>query len=332
MFHSRSRASGGTGDTMGVVTFFWLNFHLPYTCRHSGMCCSSGWPIPVERSKVPFIEEAIARDTIPLRVVPWLTPDPTAPEDVGGVLGLRENGHCVFFETGRPGCAVHGVKPSACVHFPYVCLIDPRGVRVNLSHFCPTATALLFEHRGPIEIVEGPNPLEGADALEGLDARDALPPARSETQLMSWNEFTEWERFRVSTARVEEWNEQDLVLFERARASVPAPWSWQPAPEGISGAWWSGVAPVWHRYDDVCTRYVAAKIFGSWSGYLGNGIESITETANLAAAVLRVECARQCLFFGRALDKEMMSEAVRQSDLLLVHYAEPSLLAGASTH
>ena len=128
------------------------------------------------------------------------------------------------------------------------------------------------------------------------------------------------------STRVDEWNEEDLVFFERARAAVPAPWAWPAAPEGISGAWWSGVAPVWHRYDDVCTRYVAAKIFGSWSAFLGNGIESVTTTASLAAAVLRVECARQCHFFGRPLDKEMMSEAVRQSDLLLVHYAEPSRL------
>ena len=133
---------------MRVVTFFWLNFHLPYACRQSGMCCTSGWPIPVERARVPLIQRAIAADTIPLRVVSWLSAEEGAPDEVAGTLALRENGHCVFFEAGRPGCAIHGVKPSACVHFPYVCLIDPRGVRVNLSHFCPTSTALLFEHRG----------------------------------------------------------------------------------------------------------------------------------------------------------------------------------------
>ena len=39
------------------VKFFWLNFHLPYACRHSGMCCTSGWPIPVEQARVAAIEE-----------------------------------------------------------------------------------------------------------------------------------------------------------------------------------------------------------------------------------------------------------------------------------
>lgn len=322
------------------MKFFWLNFHLNYACRQSGMCCTSGWPIPVERARVPLIEDVIAREAIPLRVVPWLTPDTDAPQEIAGTLALRDNGHCVFFEAGRPGCSIHGVKPSACVHFPYVCLIDQRGVHVNLSHFCPTVTSMLFEHRGPIEIVEGPNPLPDADALEGLDARDALPPAFAEAtagrpqgkpRLMSFEEFSEWERFRVSTARIDEWNDEDLALFEVARAAVPAPWTWQPVPPSITSGWWSGVAPMWHRFTDVCTMYAAAKIFGSWSAYLGNGIGSVTRTAALASAVLRVESARQCLINGRALDRELMSEAIRQSDLLLVHYADPSLLAIAST-
>ena len=68
-------------------------------------------------------------------------------------------------------------RPS-CAHFPYVCLIDQRGVHVTLSHYCPTATALLFEHSGPIEIVEGPSPIAELDMLEGLDARDALAARR----------------------------------------------------------------------------------------------------------------------------------------------------------
>jgi hypothetical protein len=48
----------------------WLNFHVAYACRDSGMCCTSGWPIPVERDRVDLIEQAIAKKSIPLRVVP----------------------------------------------------------------------------------------------------------------------------------------------------------------------------------------------------------------------------------------------------------------------
>ena len=111
------------------MKFFWLNFQLPYACRHSGVCCTSGWPIPVEKRGVPAIEETIARTAIPLRVEPWLVTSPDLPDDVAGTLALRENGHCVFFEAGRPGCAIHQVKPASCAHFPFVFLFDQRGVR-----------------------------------------------------------------------------------------------------------------------------------------------------------------------------------------------------------
>ena len=158
------------------MKFFWLNFHLPYACRHSGLCCTSGWPIPVEHARVTAIEESIARDVIPLTVMPWIVPESDMPEDVAGTLALRDNAHCVFFEAGRPGCAIHGVKPASCAHFPFVCLFDQRGVHVTLSHYCPTSTALLFEHSGPIAIVEGPSPLAEVDHVEGLDASEALPP------------------------------------------------------------------------------------------------------------------------------------------------------------
>lgn len=301
------------------------------------MCCTSGWPIPIERARVAQIEDAIAREVIPLRVVPWLAPDAEAPEDVAGTLALRPNDHCVFFEAGKPGCAIHAVKPAACVHFPHVCLIDQRGVRVNLSHYCPTAAAMLFEASGPVAIVDGPSPIPGGGALEGLDARDALPPrdvttddAASALRLMTLDEFSVWERDAIAAARMLEWQDDDLDWFERARAAVPLPWTWQGAPANVSSIWWSAVAPRWHWFEEALTRYAAAKIFASWSVYMGDGLIAAQTTARMAAAVLRVESARQCAIFGRALDRELMIEAIRQSDLLLVHYADPSLLAGTS--
>jgi Fe-S-cluster containining protein len=313
------------------MKFFWLNFHTPYACRDSGMCCSSGWPIPVERARVPAIEQAIAGKVIPLRVEPWLTPDQDAPDDTAGVLSLRDNGHCVFFEAGRSGCAIHDVKPAACVHFPYACLIDQRGASVTLSHYCPTAVSLLFEHRDPIAIVEGPPPIGGPDDLEGLDARDSLPPVSSDgKRLLSFDELSAWERDQIVHARIGDLHADDVMLFDRARAAVPAPWAWPEAPDHLDGVWYTLVAPRWARFDDVLDRYAAAKVFASWSLYLGNGLEAAAQTARIAAAVLRIEAARQCLITGRLFDRELLTEAIRQSDLLLVHYADPSLLAAAA--
>lgn len=315
------------------MKFFWLNFHVPYACRNSGMCCTSGWPIPVERARVPAIEDAIATKVIPLRIEPWVARDGSEPEDIAGILALRSNGHCVFFEAGRPGCSIHEVKPSGCVHFPYVCLIDQRGVHVTLSHYCPTAAAVLFEHDGPIEIVEADPPMGNGDDIEGLDARDALPPVSAEAKqrLMSFDELTAWEREQIRTARIGELEPEDVALFDRARSAVPQPWEWPAAPEHLEGVWSTAVAPRWHRFADVLTRYAAAKIFASWSLYLGDGLEAAAQTARIASAVLRIEAARQCAFFGRPLDRELLTEAIRQTDLLLVHYADPQLLAAMSS-
>jgi Fe-S-cluster containining protein len=322
------------------VKFFWLNFQRPYACRHSGLCCTSGWPIPVEPARLGGIEASIARSSIPLRVHPWLVSGPDLPDDVAGTLALRDNAHCVFFEAGRPGCAIHDVKPASCAHFPFVCLFDQRGVHVTLSHYCPTSTALLFEHHGPIEIVEGPSPIPDLEMLEGLDAREGLPPtfakatvgkpaAADRPRLMSFEELSAWERDRVAHARIDELQADDVAMFDRARAAVPQPLTWPDAPEQLESLWFSQVAPAWPHFADVLTRYAAAKVFGSWSLYLGDGVAAADATARMAHAVLRVECARQCRAFGRPLDRELVSNAIGQADLLLVHYADPEKLASA---
>jgi Fe-S-cluster containining protein len=325
------------------VKFFWLNFHLPYACRHSGMCCTSGWPIPVERARVAAIDGRIAANVIPLRAEPWLTTAANLPEDFAGTLAMTDNAHCVFFEAGRPGCAIHDAKPASCAHFPFVCLFDQRGVHVTLSHFCPTSASLLFEHSGPIEIVEGPSPLPEIDMLEGLDASEALPPtfakatvgkpgtAASQPRLMSWEELSEWERDRVLNARIDELQADDVEAFDRAREAVPLPLSWPEAPDQLESIWYAQVAPAWPHFEDVLTRYAAAKAFASWSLYLGDGVGAADATARIAHAVLRVECARQCRAFGRPLDRELLMNAIEQSDLLLVHYADPETLATSST-
>ena len=322
------------------MKYFWLNFHVPYACRDSGMCCTAGWPIPVERSRVTAIEEAISRNVIPLRVQPWLLSGADAPDEVAGILAARDNGHCVFFEAGRPGCSIHDVKPAGCRHFPYLCLIDQRGVHVSLSHYCPTAASLLFEHRGPVAIVEGPAP-PGDDDVEGMDARESLPPTfatatvgkpgKAQPRLMSWDELSAWEREEVSRVKIDELQDEDVALFHQARLAVPAPWGWPEPPEHLSEIWWSQVAPAWVHFDEALANYAAAKVFASWSLYLGDGVKAAGHSARIASAVLRIETARQCALFHRPLDRELMIEAIRQSDLLLVHYADPGLLAAASS-
>lgn len=237
---------------MRAVTYFWLNFHLSYRCRHSGACCTAGWPIPIEP------ERAIG-----------LGHSGTLPQQPGGA--------CLFHD-GR--CTVYQHRPMSCVHFPYVCLIDARGVRVTLSHFCPTAASLLFEHHGPIAIVEGPPPVAGLEIPEGLDARESLPPLRKPGVLMSFEEFTNWEKNELTTL---------------ARLAGDSP-----------------LAPV-------IERFLAAKLFASWAAYQDDGINAIRESVGVARRVLGGEIETACREAGRSLDAALLLTAIRQADLRLLH-------------
>jgi hypothetical protein len=226
--------------------------------------------------------------------------------DEGGVLPRDEHGSCVLYN-GR--CTAHEHRPLSCVHFPYVCLIDARGVHVTLSHYCPTAASLLFEHDGPIEIVEGPSPVPALDIPEGLDARECLPPlavsssspkssafaeATADRQapsprLMSWAEFSEWER-------------NELKTLGALTAGLPFP--------------------------SVIERYLAAKLFASWAAYHADGITAVRRAVGAAHAVLQEEMTNAANDAGRPIDAGLLTHAIRQADLRLVHAAsscEPHL-------
>ncbi len=231
---------------------------------------------------------------------------------------------------------MYPARPSSCAHFPFVCLIDPRGVHVTLSHYCPTAAAMLVAHDGPVEIVEGPSPVAGFEIPEGLDARESLPPLVADgpasgavPRLMSWDEFSAWERAAIGAGAVTA-DPPAIALFAQARAAVPAPWSWAEAPADLERTWRALVAPAWSVLAPVAERYRAAKVFASWAAYTDEGLAAVLRVADIADAVLKVEAVRQCATAGRVLDVELLTAAIRQSDLLLVHYADGWVLSSGA--
>jgi hypothetical protein len=302
---------------------YWLSFHAPYRCRHSGACCSSGWDIPIEKTRVAPVARAIddGRIVAPVR---WLRSAEGAPEDVGGVLATDGNGRCVF-RSDR--CAIHAALghsalPAACQHFPRVVLINPRGMFVTLSHYCPTAAALLIADEGPATIVEGARALPGDAMPEGLDARDALPPLRSPRMLMDYDGYSAWERELVyaltttgdpgkvvTDAMGRALSRSDIDLFDVARLSVPAPYVWPAAGIACGDLATASARPV--------GRFLAAHAFACWMAYQGNGLRSIAMYLRLVLAVLRVEAARH----------DSLLDAIRQSDLLLRHLVDRDMLA-----
>lgn len=136
----------------------------------------------------------------------WLVERADAPAGMAGTL-RQARGACIFHRPrrgradGRPGpfeCAVHATLgpealPATCQHFPRVCLIDDGGVRVSLSHVCPTALDLLLQHQGPLTIVAGPPAVPGRAVPEGLDVRGDWPPRLTARVLMDAEGFAAWE-------------------------------------------------------------------------------------------------------------------------------------------
>jgi hypothetical protein len=86
------------------------------------------------------------------------------------------------------------------------------------------------------------------------------------------------------------------------------------------------VKPRWNALTPMVNRYVAAKAFASWTAYQWRDVRTHIAELYLASSVLRIECARAALRLERALDREVLLEAVRSSDLLLMHLVDRDAL------
>jgi len=324
------------------MTTFWLSTHVGYACRHTGVCCSSRWPIPIERDRAARVQGALDSGFVPAHPIDWLEGHARAPEEMAGVLALQASGACVFHHTNarpddatRGRCGIHAMRPASCEHFPFVCVTDARGVHVTLSHYCPTAADLLFTETAPVTVVAGPPVLGDGRLPEGLDAREALPPVavdRPEAVDLStgaWPPGRRWAAPRLRafiTALADDRHipdAPDLPLFEAAVAAVPPELSW-PAPiDDTLRVWHERVAPAWSRWTPVVGRYLAARAHASWAMCLGRGPADVAHAVAVARAVLQVEVVRACADPAALLDAERLKAAIRRADLLLVHYADP---------
>jgi hypothetical protein len=99
------------------------------------------------------------------------------------------------------------------------------------------------------------------------------------------------------------------------------------APEGLGDADDRWVQPAWPSLARPVRRWLAAKAFASWLALQGEGLRTAVLGLRVALGVLRAEAARGCTGAGRRLDAELLKEAFRRADLLLVHLADPEALA-----
>lgn len=299
---------------------FSLSIHADYRCRNSGACCTAGWPIPIADESKQRIEAA-ARDgrlTVPQAGsrTPLFTMAPDGKWSAG-----EDRGACVFYEAGTTGlCAIHrqlgeAHLPPSCRHFPRVALLDARGISVTLSHYCPTAAAMLFRDDVPLAIVSNPPAFPEPAAYEGLDARHVLPPLLRPGLLWDFDGYSRWEHEAVALlARDDMVPENALRMLKTVALEIEA---WQPGsvplqdhvasafsrlqyPRGGDSRWGASARAV--------NRYLAARLFASWVPYKSTRLLALVEDVSRAHDVLTREAGSQDLL-----------AAIRATDLRIVH-------------
>jgi len=160
----------------------------------------------------------------------------------------------------------------------------PQPLVCDSSHFCPTAAALLFEAGDlwpAVGIVDAPPALTGVGPLDGLDARSVWPPLLRPGVLMDLESYDAWERLGVELLMRE--GVAPDVSLDALASTTNRITAWSPG----------GPAPLLHAVRDAfgmlsppptavldvdrsaLKRWLAARLFGNWIAYQGNGLQAI---------------------------------------------------------
>jgi Fe-S-cluster containining protein len=89
---------------------------------------------------------------------------------------------------------------------------------------------------------------------------------------------------------------------------------------------WRQIAPWWHQVDAVLRAYLAARLFGNWIAYYGQGLHVVVEYLQVALAVVKMEAAKDAAHTPSS-PCQTVTAAIRNADLLLVHLSDPKTLA-----
>lgn len=176
------------------------------------------------------------------------------------------------------------------------------------------------------EIVDAPPALTDVGPLDGLDAREAWPPLLRPGVMMDLESYDAWERLGIelltrertapgaaldalaaTTGRIAAWSPGGTTpLLHAVRGAFP------PAPRlrGASGAR-TPPAAILDPYETALKRWLAARLFGNWIAYQGDGLHAIVRYLQGCLTTFTTELARD----------GSPREAIRRSDLLIVHHS-----------
>jgi len=125
------------------------------------------------------------------------------------------------------------------------------------------------------------------------------------------------------------WDEE-RALRRMARESLTPPFTWPGDPDDLEAAW-IHLSEGWTARAGIINRFLAAHAFASWMDYQGDGVLCGIRRVRLALAVLRAEALRPARAENDELTDGTLMQAIRQTDLLLVHLIDRQRLSAAMT-
>jgi len=234
----------------------------------------------------------------------------------------------------------------------------PQSVSVSLSHYCPTAAAMLFREDAAFELIEGPAAFPEDWPFEGLDARNSYSPLLRPGVLLGFDGLEAFEEASISTL-----SEPDALRgLDRLAAAVETARQWTPASgpliDLIHGAFKEAAGspdrgaedptellqaslargtpppPTLPRFrnstleilpftDLALRRYLAARLIASWIMFQGSDLRSVTRYLGLCLDAAALFAGGSNLVDERG----RWTEGFRMADLWLLHHCDPDRLA-----
>ena len=259
--------------------------------------------------------------------------------------------------------------PVSCRHFPRVILRDPRGTLISLSHYCPTAAALLLRPDARLDVVAPGPSLRVREPVEGLDAREALPPLVHPRMLADLDGYQAWERAVVDTLASAVPAGRALDLVETATENIRR---WKPGrtslaatvraafataapsiarrrgrqeldivrsiyrgdlaldlPRDPEDAWEEAFPEARADLQRPVANYLAARAFGNWVAYQGRGLRSIVAWLRACHDVLRAVALTGRPTRGPLRSDELVT-AIRLADLVMLHSIDSQAFGSAA--
>ena len=355
---SEPRADDG-GPALGLIA------HARYACRHSGVCCSSDWEIPVEDALHARLARAIdAGDLRPRDGVGLV--DRAGPAG-GHAIGPRPPHRAAACSTPPDRAAAACTRgaaptpsPSPAGSFPG----SPCTIRAAPSR--RSRTCVRRRRIGspiPALLVLAPLP-RAAASLDGLDVRRSLPPALSPRRLLDWDALSAWETQALDACARNDAPEgvlQDLLALRDACAALDRGAGSarrvdrvvDPGRAAIGGCGMAAGSGARRDRPRVRTggarraaagrerrcaaagaggaplirRYLAARLIACWPLHYGTGVATAIAYAAALLSVLAVEMARQAPSPEAAAGDAAVLAAIAETDRLVVHLAAPDALA-----